>query len=635
MPRTPRNWNEEGLSETPAVKLLEALGYQYVDAEALDAERQSLREAVLAPRLTQALKKLNPWLSDDNTHKAVRAISHIQATSLLEANEAAHTALTYGIALEQDRGDGRRSHQVQFIDWDNPKNNEFIVTRQYRVKGSTKEIRPDVVRLVNGIPLCVIECKSPTIGDKWRHEAVAQFDGYQELSSKYRGVGSPRLFHTVQINVATCGLAALCGTVFTPERFYLSWKEPFPETIDSLTKKLGKKPNAQEVTFYGLLTPANLLDITRHFVVFERDPNTGRTVRKIPRYQQLIAVNRAIKRSRTGKDRTERGGVVWHTQGSGKSLTMLWLALKLRRDAAHENPTFVLVTDRKSLDDQIIGTFRACGFPNPERAESIRELRDFLSGPSGRTMMTTVQKFQEAGGCADRGKRLSKPKHPVLTTTSNVFVLADEAHRTQYGSLAANLRAAMPNAVFFGFTGTLSDKKDRRNVADLRRLHRRLHHRTSRGRQRHGAHLLRGAPPRAAHPGPIAGQNVRPRFLEPQRRRARGDQEEVRHGAVHRRGSGAHRSHLSRPHRALHALHRAQWLQSPSRVRQPRSGGHLQGDARQPERADIRRGLLRHQQGHRAASRSTTPASTSERSWWSVSRTPMTRCASSWSATCC
>src|SRR5690606_14619653 len=148
--------------------------------------------------------------------------------------------------------------------------------------------------------------------------------------------------------------------------FYLSWKEPFPETVESLTQKLGKKPNAQTITFYGLLTPENLLDITRNFVVFERDAHTGRTVRKIPRYQQLIAVNRAVARSVAGKEPTERGGVVWHTQGSGKSLTMLWLALKLRRDPAHENPTLVLVTDRKNLDDQIIGTFRACGFPNPE-----------------------------------------------------------------------------------------------------------------------------------------------------------------------------------------------------------------------------------------------------------------------------
>ncbi len=461
MTKKSTRWNEEGLSERPAVELLQALGYEYVDAEALDTERQSGREAVISPRLTEALQKLNPWLSDDNTHKAVRAISNIQSSSLLEANEEAHTALTYGISLEQDRGDGRKGHTVRFLDFDNPRNNEFVVTRQYRVKGSKKEIRPDVVLFVNGIPLCVIECKSPTIGDKWRGDAIDQLDRYQEVSSKYRGIGAPRLFHTVQVNVVTCGLAALYGTVFTPERFYLSWKEPFPETVESLTQKLCKTPNAQTITFYGLLTPENLLDITRNFVVFERDAHTGRTVRKIPRYQQLIAVNRAVARSVGNKEPTDRGGVVWHTQGSGKSLTMLWLALKLRRDPAHENPTLVLVTDRKNLDDQIIGTFRACGFPNPERAESIRELREFLSGPSGRTVMTTVQKFQEAGGAADRGKRMSKPKHPLLSDASNIFVLADEAHRTQYGSLAANLRTALPNAVFFGFTGTPIDKKDR------------------------------------------------------------------------------------------------------------------------------------------------------------------------------
>ena len=157
----------------------------------------------------------------------------------------------------------------------------------------------------------------------------------------------------------------------------------------------------------------------------------------------------------------DRGGVVWATQGSGKSLTMLWLALKLRRDPRHENPTLVIVTDRRDLDEQIERTFRACGFPNPVRAESVRDLRDLLSGPSGRTVMTTVQKFQEVGGIAEGGKRIVKAKHPVLTEASNVFVLTDEAHRTQYGSLAANLRTALPNAVFFGFTGTPIDKDDR------------------------------------------------------------------------------------------------------------------------------------------------------------------------------
>ena len=189
-------WNEAGQSETPAVELLEKLGYAYVPPETLDAERDSLRDVVLVARLEVALKRLNPWLSDDNLHKAVRAVTSVQATSLIEANEALHTALTFGIALEQDLGEGRKNQQVRFFDFENPANNDFVVTRQFKVKGARKHVIPDVVCFVNGIPLAIIEAKSPTLGDGWKHEALDQFDRYQELSDKYAELGAPRLFHT-------------------------------------------------------------------------------------------------------------------------------------------------------------------------------------------------------------------------------------------------------------------------------------------------------------------------------------------------------------------------------------------------------------------------------------------------------
>src|SRR5262249_49500739 len=162
------------------------------------------------------------------------------------------------------------------------------------------------------------------------------------------------------------------------------------------------------------------------FVVFERDAATGRTIRKLCRYQQFAAVNKAISRARKAKNPTERGGVVWHTQGSGKSLTMLWLALKLRRDPTHENPTIVLVTDRKDLDIQIRKTFRACGFPNPEQAESVRHLRELLANSTGKTILTTVQKFQELQETGEGGKRKARDAYPLLSEASNIFVLADE-----------------------------------------------------------------------------------------------------------------------------------------------------------------------------------------------------------------
>jgi type I restriction enzyme R subunit len=456
-----RDWNEANLSENPAVEQLQRMGYQYVPGENLDAERESLKDVVLARRLGAALSRLNPWLSDDNVPKAVRAVTHVAATSLIEASEKLYTILTYGIALEQDLGGGKKGQMVRFFDFEKPRNNEFLVTRQFKVKGAKKHIKPDVVLFVNGIPLVVIECKSPTLGEGWKAEAIDQFSRYQELEPRYRDLGHPKLFEPVQVLVATCDQAACYGTVTTPHRFFADWKTMWPTSEAEFAKSKGRAPSAQEVLFEGMLRPENLLDLIQSFIVFERDAATGRTIRKLCRYQQFAAVNKAIARARTAKLPTERGGVVWHTQGSGKSLTMLWLALKLRRDAVHENPTIVLVTDRKDLDIQITKTFRACGFPNPDQAESVRHLRELLANPSGKTILTTVQKFQELQESAEAGKRKTLEEYPLLSAASNIFVLADEAHRTQYGGLAANLRKGLPNACFFGFTGTPIDKKDR------------------------------------------------------------------------------------------------------------------------------------------------------------------------------
>lgn len=458
-----KGWNEANLSEDPAVEVLEALGFTYVAPEVHEAERDTLKETVLSGRLEKALKKLNPWLSADSAKKVARSLMGLQAASLIEASEKVYTLLTYGVAIEQD---GQPNRNVRFFDFDSPTNNELVVTRQYTVKGVKKHIRPDVVVLINGIPIAVVECKSPTLGEGWKQEAIDQFSRYQELEDKYRELGAPRLFETVQVIVASCGQAAVYGTVTTPHRFYAEWKTPWPLGLDRLRDLLGREPTAQDVTLAGLLAPANLLDLVRNFVVFERDAATGRTIRKLCRYQQFTAVNKAIERAAKAKKAEDRGGVVWHTQGSGKSLTMLWLALKLRRDPLHENPTLVIVTDRKDLDEQITKTFLACGFPNPQQAESVRDLRTLLSGPPGKTILTTVQKFQEMAGPNDgTKKRVTRQEFPVLNEARNIFVLTDEAHRTQYGGLAGNMRKALPNAAFFGFTGTPIDKNDRSTLS--------------------------------------------------------------------------------------------------------------------------------------------------------------------------
>ena len=223
----PTGWDELHLAEDPAVELLKSLGYTCVQPEDLEPERASLKEAVLTGRLAAALRRLNPWLSETNVAKAVKAVTQVPAASLAEANEKLYTSLTYGIALEQDRGGGRKSHTVRFLDFEQPDLNEWIVTRQYRVLGSKKHVIPDVVAFVNGLPLAIIECKSPTIGDAWKAEAVKQLRRYQEADSRWKGQGAPRLFEAAQVLVGTCGERSVYGTVGTPERFFLEWKEPY------------------------------------------------------------------------------------------------------------------------------------------------------------------------------------------------------------------------------------------------------------------------------------------------------------------------------------------------------------------------------------------------------------------------
>jgi type I restriction enzyme R subunit len=205
---TPKNWTEAALSEDPAVALLAHLGYQYVAPEQLDAERDTYKDAVLAGHLRRAVERLNPHLTSENVGRAVRAITHANGTSLAEVNQALHVAITHGVTVQQDMGRGVQGQTVRVIDFDRPAANELIVTRQFKVKGSTKHIKADAVVFVNGLPLAVLELKNPTLGDIWLHEAVDQLVRYQEAKEEFRDQGAPQLFNTVQLLVAACGQRA-------------------------------------------------------------------------------------------------------------------------------------------------------------------------------------------------------------------------------------------------------------------------------------------------------------------------------------------------------------------------------------------------------------------------------------------
>ncbi|MBA4496400.1 type I restriction endonuclease subunit R [Paenactinomyces guangxiensis] len=429
-----QNWNEKQLVENRLIDQLKHLGYQYIHGKALDAERETIREVVLENRLAKAIKRINPWISDNNLRKVIRYVTHIEASSLMEANERLHEDMVHYISIEQDIGRGKKNQTVKLIDFDNIDNNEFLVVNQFKVSGVTDNIIPDVILFVNGIPLVVMECKSAFITSPIA-QAVKQLQRYQR--------DSERLFYYNQILIATCGQQAKYAAVGAKLRHYREWKDPYPLR----TTEVGDRPNPQDILVAGMLTKKHLLDLVQNFIVYE--PEGGKTIKKLARYQQFRAVNKAIERIRNAATPADRGGVVWHTQGSGKSLTMLYLSVKLRRVKELENPTIVIVTDRKDLDTQITNTFRRCGFPNPQQAGSVAELRERLKRGSGATLMTTVQKFQDA------------PQKTALSTASNIFVLVDESHRTQYKGLATNMRTALPNACYLGFTGTPIDKKDK------------------------------------------------------------------------------------------------------------------------------------------------------------------------------
>ena len=307
----------------------------------------------------------------------------------------------------------------------------------------------------NGIPLVVMEAKSPSLLEVWKSQAVRRLRRYQEAVPEWHSTGAPELFHYNLLCVAHCGVAAVYAGLGAPENVYFEWNSVLPYSEEEVRQRLGVEPQGQAQLIVGLLSPGTLLDVLRDYVIYE--PERGRLVKKLPRYQQYRAVGAALARIMEGRRPEERGGVVWHTQGSGKSLTMLWLATKLRREPRLGNPTIVVVTDRTQLDRQIANTFERCGFPAPEQASSTRHLRRLLTTGTGRTVMTTIQKFEEA---------LTTPQGPleVLNPSENVIVMVDEAHRTQYGTLGAQMSRALPNATLIGFIGTPIDKGFRRSA---------------------------------------------------------------------------------------------------------------------------------------------------------------------------
>ena len=458
MPRP--KFNEDTLSEQPAIAQLKRLGYSYIHGDRLDpyladdCERASRRDVILIGRLKRKLAEINPHLTEDSINKAVRKITHIQAESTLEANRIFHQYLISGISIDQDIGARRQKQTVNFINFKNAKKNEFLVVNQFWVRRGKVTDKPDIVIFLNGIPIIVIECKSPIAKDTGVIDAQHQLLRYQKEI--------PQLFRTNEILIGCNLFGAKYGTIDASLEQYHEWKDlgdsklpdmaEHPSVKEMLKlglieeKDLSSHPPMQEVLIAGLLKKQNLLDIIQNFIVFDYSKEEHRVVKKICRYQQFIAVNKIVRRATSEPDKR---GIIWHWQGSGKSLIMVFAAVKLRREEEKlKNPIILIVTDRRKLDRQITETFQNCNFPNPIPVKNMKQLYSLLGSGTGCTVMTTIQKFR---------KPLQKP----LSKAKNIIVMTDEAHRTQYGSFALNLRNALPNASFFAFTGTPLNKRDR------------------------------------------------------------------------------------------------------------------------------------------------------------------------------
>lgn len=424
--------------ELPFIEQLQSYGYTYIEGSKLEPERKGRGSIVLEGRLAAMIKKLNDWISDTNVEKIIKQFIAFQAEDLWDANKTFYNWLFgQGISVLQDLGSGKKNQTVRLFDFENAGNNDFLVVNQISYTNANGTIRPDIVLYINGLPLVIVECKSPKL--KWDQqlpEAVRQFDRYQETHEK--------LFWYNQMLIVTSRDRARVGTILARPQHYGLWKDPYPFTIEEVGST-----RAQDILVCGMLRKEAIIDLLRNFIVYD-----GK-VKKLARYQQYRAVHKAITRITKEDKPALRGGVVWHTQGSGKSLTMVYLSMKLRRVKRLENPMLVVVTDRQDLDDQITKTFQNCGFPNPTQATSVADLKHQLAKGPGTTVMTLIQKFQ--GAEDEEGKEA----FPVVTEAENIIVMTDESHRSQYKGLAMNMRKALPHATFIGFTGTPIDKKNR------------------------------------------------------------------------------------------------------------------------------------------------------------------------------
>ncbi|MBO9323173.1 MAG: type I restriction endonuclease subunit R, partial [Roseiflexus sp.] len=462
----------ESTIESAALAWLESSGWQVAHGPDLApgapaSERRDYSEVTLTGRLRDALARLNPDLPAEALEDAFRQLTQPQGADLIQRNRTLHRLLVDGVTVEhRDAGGAIRGAQARVIDFDDPANNDWLAVNQFTVVENKHTRRPDVVLFVNGLPLAVLELKNAA------DEKVTIWTAWQQLQTYQSEI--PALFAANAVLVISDGLTACVGALGAGREWFKPWRTIHGDAlVDSHMPEL-------QVVIEGLFAPRRFLDFVRDFIVFE-DDGSGRLIKKMAGYHQFHAVQVAVRetlraaglsstdqvaeergryeagRKPGGKPGDRRIGVVWHTQGSGKSLTMAFYAGRIIREPAMKNPTIVVLTDRNDLDDQLFATFARCRDllrQPPVQAESRAHLRQLLSVAAGGVVFTTIHKFFPE----EKGDR-----HPTLSERHNIVVIADEAHRSQYDFIdgfARHMREALPNASFIGFTGTPIEKTD-------------------------------------------------------------------------------------------------------------------------------------------------------------------------------
>lgn len=447
---------EDNISKYPAIELLCKLGYEYISPEDCMAQRGTLYNVLLRDVLRRQLAKINEFdfdgirykFSADSIEKAISDLDEPLTEGLIRTSEKIYDSLMLGKSYLEKLADGSsKSFNLKYIDWENPGNNVFHVTEEFSCDSwdKQKNARPDIVLFINGIPFAVIECKAPTVNEDQAVEQMIRNQGKDYI---------PQLFKFAQIVMATNKNAVKYATCGTGKNFWCIWREQDAEWQNKLIDQyvVGREPTAQDRNIVSLLSPERLMKLTKYFVLYDAN------IKKIARYQQFFAVEEIIKTIHTNDAAGNRqSGVIWHTQGSGKSLTMVMVSKYILETMSNLNPRVVIVTDRKELDKQIAKTFSHTRLA-PARATSGKHLIELINSGKVDVITSIINKFNtvESSG--------------LKNDSRDIFVLVDESHRSNYGSLAAKMRTVFPNACYIGFTGTPLMKNEKSTLARFGKL---------------------------------------------------------------------------------------------------------------------------------------------------------------------